>query len=447
MDKKVFKTGDILSPEFLNAIQNPSFENDENSVGHLPLPPDYEEGIQWKTFAASGASQTFALGEWKGNSVIKSLPQPASSGTTYPSSIAVNQDAISGISIVLPILYNESCLVSYKVGSGTLASASIHKGEIAVLSSYGAYGAPGPVASIIVIPSKLLGNFEALNVSGNAAVEGTFAVSGRSSFEDAAIEGCLDIAENVSIGGNLDVDGTSSAESFETGTLQETGCTKVAASSDDASILIRGPGTYNAESFSYNAKTGLLEIGHSYESSEEVFSIKKALLQIRTLIYGAQAGTVKTKFLVNQTVNNDLEIVEKKGTMCLFYSDSGSATGGDIIEKIEVSALGIDFYTYSVENSIWEAGTALIKGRVLLNSAPILPYTEVSSGTGYATADALFPSAVIGGRQTILNKSVSSLSVNFIDCNGTSRSVSIASGNAIDLICVAAGKFAAVCGS
>lgn len=132
---------------------------------------------QWKTFSSTGSSQTFELGTWRGNSVIKALPS-AGTSVAYPTSITVTQDSISGISVVVPIIYNDSCSIGYRVGSGVAASSTIHKGEIAVLSSYAAYGATGPIASITVVPSKILGRFDALNVTGNASVGGNADVSG-----------------------------------------------------------------------------------------------------------------------------------------------------------------------------------------------------------------------------------------------------------------------------
>lgn len=42
MNKKVFKTGDVITPEFLNALQNPSFEKSEGEVGYLPKPNEFE---------------------------------------------------------------------------------------------------------------------------------------------------------------------------------------------------------------------------------------------------------------------------------------------------------------------------------------------------------------------------------------------------------------------
>ena len=39
MNTKTFKTGDVISPEIMNELQNPSFEKRPGEVGYLP-PPD-----------------------------------------------------------------------------------------------------------------------------------------------------------------------------------------------------------------------------------------------------------------------------------------------------------------------------------------------------------------------------------------------------------------------
>lgn len=41
MDKKVFKSGSPVTPEFLNALQDLSFKKAESEVGHLPLPEGF----------------------------------------------------------------------------------------------------------------------------------------------------------------------------------------------------------------------------------------------------------------------------------------------------------------------------------------------------------------------------------------------------------------------
>ncbi|WP_290724249.1 hypothetical protein [Fibrobacter sp. UBA2449] len=46
MNKMNFKSGTIIPPELMNALQNPSFTNDEEEAGHLPLPPNYGKKVQ-----------------------------------------------------------------------------------------------------------------------------------------------------------------------------------------------------------------------------------------------------------------------------------------------------------------------------------------------------------------------------------------------------------------
>ena len=46
MNKKTWKSGDIIPPELINALMNLSFEKDEDEVGHLPLPPNYAKKVQ-----------------------------------------------------------------------------------------------------------------------------------------------------------------------------------------------------------------------------------------------------------------------------------------------------------------------------------------------------------------------------------------------------------------
>lgn len=38
MNTKTFKTGDIVTPEFLNELQNPSYDKQPGEVGYLPTP-------------------------------------------------------------------------------------------------------------------------------------------------------------------------------------------------------------------------------------------------------------------------------------------------------------------------------------------------------------------------------------------------------------------------
>lgn len=74
MNKKVFQAGDIITPEFLNALQNQSFNLPPNLVGHLPNPDKTFNLQQWKTFVAENEEEsptcTVNFGEWDKNSII-----------------------------------------------------------------------------------------------------------------------------------------------------------------------------------------------------------------------------------------------------------------------------------------------------------------------------------------------------------------------------------------
>jgi hypothetical protein len=45
MQKQQFNDGTPISPEWLNAVQNPTYEGTSEDVGHIPLPPEYNNKI------------------------------------------------------------------------------------------------------------------------------------------------------------------------------------------------------------------------------------------------------------------------------------------------------------------------------------------------------------------------------------------------------------------
>ena len=72
MNKINFETGTIIPPELMNALQNPSFTNDEEEAGHLPLPPNYGKKVQVfntenRAVDLSTASSGFAVVEHYGS--------------------------------------------------------------------------------------------------------------------------------------------------------------------------------------------------------------------------------------------------------------------------------------------------------------------------------------------------------------------------------------------
>lgn len=72
MNKKTWKSGDILSPELIEALMNLSFLKNEDEVGYLPLPPNYATKVQVfqtenNAVDLSSASSGFAIVEHYGS--------------------------------------------------------------------------------------------------------------------------------------------------------------------------------------------------------------------------------------------------------------------------------------------------------------------------------------------------------------------------------------------
>lgn len=138
MNKKTFKTGDIVTPEFLNELQNPSYDKQPGEVGALPLPPNYSEKQQCKTIHVAGEATSVDLGDWPYNAVI--LVQKFMQGETpvYPRTLTVRCANTTGAIVVIPELDQNGALSISVQGSGAaeLATTTLKRGNIAVINAY-----------------------------------------------------------------------------------------------------------------------------------------------------------------------------------------------------------------------------------------------------------------------------------------------------------------------
>lgn len=135
MNKINFKTGDIIPPELMNALQNPSFTNDEEEAGHLPLPPNYGEKVQVfvtenSAVDLSSASSGFAIVEHYGS-------------TTSLQPVTITIDGIGGNGARTILLVTRGMdypvTVSLPQTSNTRKEISLKGGSSAILTemSYG----------------------------------------------------------------------------------------------------------------------------------------------------------------------------------------------------------------------------------------------------------------------------------------------------------------------
>lgn len=177
----------------------------------------------WKRFAQYGETQNFELGEWDGDSVIMARPLISNHSSVYPSSVTVSQSQESGISIVVAELTDDgSCTLTY--GSET---ATLHKGEIAILYSFAAVG--NAIFRISVIPSAAFGIFEKLKVIGETILPGaTFTPATSSGAVPVAELAYLKVLESLDVEKGMTVKGEAEFDSVKGKTLDIAGRAKAA---------------------------------------------------------------------------------------------------------------------------------------------------------------------------------------------------------------------------
>lgn len=165
MQKQQITTGTPIPPEWYNAMQTPTYEGTDEDVGHLPLPPNYGEKQQWKTFKVEGAENTVNLEDWDRNAIVRVGPSFANGNTVWPSTLTINcYSALEGAIFVIPDLSEDESELSVTYNFGDFHSTKIiKKGEILVwyVGVSGTYRVP----RYIVFPSYLTGIFKTINAA------------------------------------------------------------------------------------------------------------------------------------------------------------------------------------------------------------------------------------------------------------------------------------------
>ena len=135
MNKINFKTGTIIPPELMNALQNPSFTNDEEEAGHLPLPPNYGKKVQVfntenRAVDLSTASSGFAV-----------VIHHSTSLSGQPETVTIDGVGGTGANTILLVTRGTDypVIVSLPQTSGSRKEIAI-KGGSSVLLTYFYYG-------------------------------------------------------------------------------------------------------------------------------------------------------------------------------------------------------------------------------------------------------------------------------------------------------------------
>lgn len=134
MNKINFKSGTIIPPELMNALQNPSFTNDEEEAGHLPLPPNYGEKVQVfvtenDAVDLSSASSGFVVVEHYGSTT-----------SVQPVTITINGIGDNGAKTILLVTRGTNYPVTVSLPKSVNSREEISiKGGSSVLLTYYSY--------------------------------------------------------------------------------------------------------------------------------------------------------------------------------------------------------------------------------------------------------------------------------------------------------------------
>ncbi len=138
MNKKTWKSGDILSPELIEALMNLSFLKNEDEVGHLPLPPNYATKVQ--VFQTENGAVDLSTAS-SGFAVVEHYGSPTS---VQPVTITINGIGNDGartillvtrgtdypVTVSLPQTYNTRKEISIKGGSSVLLTELPYGGAL-----------------------------------------------------------------------------------------------------------------------------------------------------------------------------------------------------------------------------------------------------------------------------------------------------------------------------
>ena len=136
MNKINFKTGNIIPPELMNALQNPSFTNDEEEAGHLPLPPNYGKKVQVfntenRAVDLSTASSGFAV-----------VIHHSSSLSGEPETVTIDGVGGTGANTILLVTRGTDYPVIVSLPQNSVSRKEISiKGGSSVLLTFFSYGA------------------------------------------------------------------------------------------------------------------------------------------------------------------------------------------------------------------------------------------------------------------------------------------------------------------
>ena len=351
MNKKVFKTGDIITPEFLNALQDQSFGKQPGEVGHLPLPPNYSEKQQCKTIHVSGANNTVDLRGWGYNAVIFVTPIISNGAAAFPQKLILQIDNITGAIFVIPELGNDEFYIQKGPGNNERI-CTLYKDEMAIIFTrqvndeicFECRRIPGGAKCIFGagIFSSLTTDYLKFGDSGieriTASFDDDFLTFSRIEDDDSAeIKFIMPIhAPSIDCGQRL-----SSSSAF----------VGMAANQTEAQIEANSPSGTGGKSFGYSTNSGVMNIFEIPSNSPQK-ELLSSFAGGKGFVQQTDSGNAASGIYFNFDVDDNLDFIDAVGTICIFNKPNDTAVaGGTLPTKCVITSTSMTFYTYG--GSAW----------------------------------------------------------------------------------------------
>lgn len=353
MNKKTITSGEPVSPELLNELQNPSYEKSEDEVGHLPLPPDYDGKKQVTTIRVAGDGKSVDLSDWPYNAVVvaDAIPGPSGAPTEYPENIDLVIAKDCGLIIVKPEIEGVNMEISIAIDDTDVEdSATIHPGEIAIITASSHDGVHDPVIDIHVVQigdfvkkDKVIANQFLLSSSGSEKIKVRFDDrTGYIHVEKSSVSSDVSLVKfdfpirshQIAFGGESALSGNGAVTVYNDGHYEFVATSGSADSSGDI------------RNISYDSRTGIASTNvqnntYSYTKTTNVgegsVNAVKQTLSTNPSIIGS---------VLNKTYDDSFQLVDAFGTICVYQLPrvSGSSVTP---KKTEITPDGIASYTHN----------------------------------------------------------------------------------------------------
>ncbi len=355
MQKQQFNSGTPVTPEWLNAIQNPSFEGTSEDVGHLPLPPNYNEKQQCKTIHVSGESTSVYLGNWPYNAVIIVHRRMNGETPVYPRNLSIHCSNTTGAIIVIPELDRNGILNISMVGSGSTeyATATAKNGDIIVMNAFD---------NVDLVETRIRKIQSGDRVEFIHVQSSIFTVNGDASY---SLQAYFDSDGNLIVAAptgktalSIDFETLLKAPSFCSGiqSSNEHGFLKFSTNGANASFEANSAG--NSKSISYSTSNNIVSLSES-ATNQNNQTLKKTYLGTGSLRFethtavNGDSSYSRDLILIGKDVDASLNLVEAPANITILRipSDTAVQLYGANPQKSVLSFSS--FSTWELRNGNW----------------------------------------------------------------------------------------------